>query len=241
MPNYTQPTTHFWQVIRTAAELDQPPHPPYRYRYPAQLPDERFLELPLRSLPDAPEQAVASFIANHAAFSVIETLSDFMADLTRSYQPEVIVGLPTLGLVFAPHLARRLGFANYVPLGYSRKYWYDDALSIPVRSITTPGAGKSLYLDPNVLPRLQGRRVVVVDDAISTGQTTQAALHLIAAAGAEPVALVVAMRQGHGWREKLATLAPHWPERVHGVFDSPQFQLETQGWIPLKHDSRCQE
>ena len=171
---------------------------------------------------------MASFIANHAAFPVIDALGAHMADLARGLQPELIVGLPTLGLTFAPLVARHLGFDNYVPFGTSRKYWYTDALSVPLRSITTPGGGKSLYVDPHIVARLRGRRVVVVDDAISSGQTTAAALALASIAGAEVLGVVVAMMQGQRWRAQLA--AAGGAGAVRGVFYAPRFVRVEGGW-----------
>lgn len=69
-------------------------------------------------------------------------------------------------------LANDLGHQRWIPLGYSRKFWYRDELSTVVKSITSPNDGKCLYLDPNLLPLLQGRTVLLVDDAISSGSTT---------------------------------------------------------------------
>ncbi len=177
---WIRPTTASWQTIRAAADVPVLPQPPFRYSYPARLPDGSYLDLPLRRMAGAPGRAVASLIANQASFDVVEALAGFMAELARPLSPEVIVGLPTLGFAFAPLVAQRLGLPNFVPLGYSRKFWYDEALSVPVRSLTTPEAGKTLYLDPNLLPRLKGMRAVVIDDAVSSGQTTSAALDLLA-------------------------------------------------------------
>jgi adenine/guanine phosphoribosyltransferase-like PRPP-binding protein len=84
-----------------------------------------------------------------------------------------------------PLVAERIGHCRYVPLGYSRKFWYDDSLSEPVSSITSPGAEKRLRLDPNLLPLLEDRRIVVVDDAISTGATAIAAIYLFFSVSAQ--------------------------------------------------------
>jgi adenine/guanine phosphoribosyltransferase-like PRPP-binding protein len=230
--DFIMPTTTFWQTLRPAGTAAESPGPPYRYTYPARLPDGRVLELPLRRSASDPDSAVASFIANHASFAVVDTLGTLMADLARDLQPELIIGLPTLGLVFAPLVARHLGFDNYVPFGYSRKYWYDERLAVPVRSITTPGGAKSLYVDPHVVARLRGRRAVVVDDAISSGQTIAATLTLISLAGGAAAAVVVAMVQGDYWREHLATAAPGWAGEVCGVFYTPRFRYTADGWIP---------
>ena len=60
-------------------------------------------------------------------------------------------------------MARHLGHSRYVPMGYSRKFWYDEALSGAVQSITTPTAGKRVYLDPNLLPLVQPGALLAAD------------------------------------------------------------------------------
>lgn len=231
---WIRPTTASWQTIRAAADVPALPQPPFRYSYPARLPDGSYLELPLRRMAGAPGRAVASLIANQASFEVVEALAGFMAELARPLSPQVIVGLPTLGFAFAPLVAQRLGMTNFVPLGYSRKFWYEETLSVPVRSLTTPDAGKTLYLDPNLLPRLKGMRAVVIDDAVSSGQTTSAALDLLAKVegGVDIAGIVVAMVQGSAWRAHLAAMGAHWPQRMHGVFTSPRFSKAEGGWVP---------
>lgn len=230
-----QPTTGFWQTLCPAG-AETPP--PYRGSYPARLPDGRILELPVRRLPGDPPRAVASLIANHAAFPVVDALASFMADLARPIAPEVIVGLPTLGFAFAPLVAERMGHPNFAPCGYSRKFWYDDSLSEPVASLTTPGAGKRLYIDPNLVARVRGRRVAIVDDAVSSGQTTRAALRLLSRVGADTVAIIVAMMQGRQWHAALAQADLAWPALVRGVFESPRLRWTDAGWVPDDSNAR---
>lgn len=231
-----EPTTGYWQEILPPDDPRGTARPPYRLGYPARLSDGGILMLPLRRLPDG-ERATASLIGNHASFPVVARLAALMAELARPAEADVVVGLPTLGLAFAPDVARLLGHANYVPLGYSRKFWYEERLSEPTRSITTPSGGKRIYLDPNLEPRVAGRRVVVVDDAISSGTTMVSVLTLLARLGAEPVRLVVAMRQGSLWRETLGEHDPAMPGRVHGVFDSPLLRRVPGGWAPIEPHS----
>ena len=156
---YTEPTTGYWQDLTPEIPARFSATPPYRFGYPVTLPCGRILVLPLRRLPDG-DRAVASLIANQASNLVVAALADHMATQARAFDAAIIVGLPTLGLAFASLVAERLGQPRYVPLGYSRKFWYDDALSEPVTSITSPEAGKKLRLDPNLLPLIEGRRVV---------------------------------------------------------------------------------
>jgi len=224
---FVEPTTHYWQTLLPPGRT-QHGAAVFRYAYPAALPDGRTLMLPIRRRADDPSRAVASLIPNQASFDVVEALVGFMASIADALQPDVIAGMPTLGLALAPPVAQRLGHGNFVPLGYSRKFWYDDALSEPVHSITSPDETKTVYLDPNLLPRVSGRRVVVVDDTISTGTTATAVLRLLERAGADTVGLVFAMSQGDAWK---ASLDARWREKVRFVFRSPKFRLGPEGWI----------
>lgn len=224
-------TTDYWQEIVSAETLALRVDPPYSRGYPARLPDGRYLVLPLRAVPGDPQRCVASLIANHASLEVVDALAGFMAERARAFQAEVVVGLPTLGLAFAPLVARGLGFTRYVPFGYSRKYWYDERLAVPVKSLTTPDTGKLLYVDPNLAQSLAGRRVLVVDDAVSTGQTMLSALELLARCGAEVAGIVVAMCQGTRWRERLMR-ADGTPIPVACAFESPRMRRTPGGWVP---------
>lgn len=228
--DFTEPTLAYWQELTGEVPERFAVAPPFRFGYPVALPCGRILVLPLRALPDK-DRAVASLIANQASHAVVAALADHMADEARWLGAELVVGLPTLGLAFAALVAERLGQPRYAPLGYSRKFWYDDALSEPVSSITSPEAGKRLRLDPNLVPLVRDRRVVIVDDAISTGTTAIAACRLLRRLGAEVAGIVVAMKQTNRWLEPLAALAP--PPPVRAGYGCPLFELREDGWWPL--------
>jgi adenine/guanine phosphoribosyltransferase-like PRPP-binding protein len=228
-----RPTTHFWQQLLLPADLAAQSEfslvPPHRFGYPVRLPDGRFLVLPIREVAGAVDRAVASLISNQASFEVVRALAIAMTQLAQKMPCDVIVGLPTLGLVYAPLVAEGLGFPRYVPMGYSRKFWYDEKLSVAVQSLTTPNQAKRLFLDPNQLELVRGRRVLIIDDAVSTGGTLSAAIALLEQAGAQVVGAVLAMRQGNAWRARLGDA---WTDRVAGVFDSPRLRRCEGGWCP---------
>ncbi len=226
-------TTNFWQHLYSDAELSAQTEfslsAPHRFGYPVRLPDGRYLVLPIREVAGAEGRAVASLISNQASFEVVRALATAMTQLAQSMRCDVVVGLPTLGLVFAPLVAERLGFDRYVPMGYSRKFWYDEKLSVAVQSLTTPNQAKRLFLDPNQLELVHGRRVLIVDDAVSTGGTLSAAIALLEQAGAQVVGAVLAMRQGNAWQQRLGSA---WTNRIVGVFDSPRLRRSEGGWCP---------
>lgn len=209
----------FWQSFEPGAGAE----PPFADRYPAAMPDGARLVLPLRDYGDV---AVTGFIANQASIPVAKRIAAWMAEAARPLGAEVVVGVPTLGQVFAPLVAEALGHANWVALGWSRKRWYEDGLSVPASSSTAPGE-RRLWLDPRLLGRLAGRRVLVVDDVISTGTSALAALALLGRVQVRPLALVVAMAQGDRWRAA-------WPAEVpvRAAFATPLFARMPGGWMP---------
>ena len=216
--------SEYWQDFSPKS----PPLASYQDSYPAPMPDGRSLVLPLRDLGDF---AVAGLIANQASFAVLDQLAAWLAPVARAMHPDIVVGLPTLGHFVGSGLARALGHPNWVAPSVTRKRWYDDTLSVPLSSITSPAGGantgRRMWLDPRVLARLAGRRVLLSDDVISTGISALAGLALLRAAGVEPIGLAVAMIQGDRWR---AT----WPAEIPVVtaFETPIFVRGPKGWVP---------
>ena len=227
---WIQTTTGFWQTVDPLSAWRDRMTPPFRFGVPVRVPGDRVLVLPIRPLAGAPDRALASLIANQASFEVAELLSGAMGALARVFQPEIVVGLPTLGMVFAPGVAQALGHTRWVPMGYSRKFWYDEALATTVRSITTPGAGKAIYLDPNQLPLVAGRRILIVDDVVSSAQTLGQVWDLLEHLGGVVVGAVVAMRQGTVWRDALGSSRSNL---LSSVFDSSHLALRDDGWWPV--------
>jgi len=223
----------FWQIVYPRGTFPSAPDRGFFDIYPAELPDGRQIALPIRVLPGDGNSAVASLIVNQASFGVEDALADAMASLAAQGAPDVVVGVPTLGLPLANAVARRLGHGRMVALGTSRKFWYSDELSEPMSSITSPAHAKRIYLDPRMLPLLEGRRVVVVDDVVSSGASMLAVLRLLRSAGIEPAGLVFAMLQGDRWRIPLSELDSGLPEIMSGALVSPRLRTAPDGrWYP---------
>jgi adenine/guanine phosphoribosyltransferase-like PRPP-binding protein len=97
-----------------------------------------------------------------------------------------------------------------------------------VSSITTPTQSKCLFLDPNLMQRLQNRRVLLVDDVVARGTTIAAAQKLLGTVSANPVGAVVAMAQTNAWKTVLADL------KLKAVFTSPLLERRSDGWWPIE-------
>lgn len=216
-----------WQQLYSA-EMPLGAHPDSTFA--TSLLDGRRLRLPIRVLPGGTERGVASLILNQASFEVLDALADTLLGQIAPLQPEIIVAVPTLGLPLAEALARRLGHARMVPLSTSRKFWYDDALSQPISSITTPDQAKRIFLDPRMLPLLDGRRVVLVDDVLSSGTSITAALRLLRTAGIAPLGIAAAMLQGKAWQVRVRDEAPE--AQVFGAIRTPILRRSGETWTP---------
>jgi adenine/guanine phosphoribosyltransferase-like PRPP-binding protein len=206
--------------------------PPYREYYPVTLCNGVQLHLPLQPLPGG-EQAIALLMSNQTPFEVEQEIGILLSKLAAEFSAEVIVGIPTLGLDYARIVARNLGLPDYVALGNSRKFWYSDQLSVPVRSVTSPGANKRLYLDPMLAERLAGKRALIVDDVINTGGSAAAAIELVQRAGGRAIGLCLVLTEGDAWKEVLSAFDPDWTCRVRSLGRLPLFQNTTAGWVPV--------
>ncbi|PKA38818.1 phosphoribosyltransferase [Rhizobium sullae] len=216
----------FWQELHPPGSF--PTDGDFTSFYVAELEDGRQLRLPIRALADG-EHALASLIVNQASFAVLDALAGQLAAKIDHFDIDIVAGLPTLGLTLAAAVAQKLGHARYVPFGTSRKFWYRDDLSVSLSSITTPEQQKRLYIDPRMLPLLQGRRVALIDDVISSGSSIVSGLQLVEACGIEPAVIAAAMLQSGRWREKLAATGAQWPDRTVGVFATPLLERTAEG------------
>jgi adenine/guanine phosphoribosyltransferase-like PRPP-binding protein len=123
---------------------------------------------------------------------------------------------------------------RYVPLGYSRKFWYQDILSTEVSSITSPYGQKKLYLDPNQLELVKGKRCVLIDDAVSSGKTLKSSWNFLEGdqVRAKIEVVGVCMKQGERWKDLLDedSREEGRSKRVKWVFESPLLKAGDEGW-----------
>jgi adenine phosphoribosyltransferase len=163
------------------------------------------LDLPLVPLSD--ELTIALLICVDHGVAFAETAGRELAALLSEFDPEIVVSVATMGIPLAIEVTRSLGLDDYVILHKTPKIHLGETLAEPVRSITTD-AQQKLRLDPARAPALEGRRVAVVDDVISTGASTLAALNLVRRVGGEPVVIGALVTEGSGWSSVLGDGAP---------------------------------
>lgn len=172
----------------------------------------------------APDLAVALFMTIDHGVELIAGACRELADRVRGLAPDVVAGPATLGIPVAIETSRALGLDDYVILQKTPKVHLGDALAVEAESITT-AARQRLLLDRRRVGALAGRRVLLVDDVVSTGGSLAAALPLLDRAGADVVGVGALLAEGTGWRARLGPRA----DLVHTLGTIPLFRRDTDG------------
>lgn len=88
------------------------------------------------------------------------------------------------GIPLAHEMARQAGNAKYILARKAPKLYMRDIFSVSVNSITT-ASEQHLYLDGADAALMNGKRILLVDDVISTGESMAALEALVTKAGGE--------------------------------------------------------
>lgn len=149
------------------------------------------LERSLRLCPINEKLDIAAFIM----FSDVEiTVESAKALLAKAPEFDVILTAECKGIPLAYEMARQSG-KPYVVARKSTKLYMQDVVSVDVKSITTANT-QTLHLDGEKAALLRGKRVLLVDDVISTGESLIALEKLTAAAGGEIVGRAAVLAEG---------------------------------------------
>ena len=102
--------------------------------------------------------------------------------LAKAPKYDYIITAEAKGIPLAHEMARQAGDAKYILARKAPKLYMRDVFSVTVQSITTAKEQK-LYLDGADAELMKGKRILVVDDVISTGESLKALEALVEQAG----------------------------------------------------------
>ncbi len=135
-----------------------------------------------RDLPICPVNE-SLYIAGFVIFGDQELTVACARDLLeRAPEYDYIITAEAKGIPLAHEMARQHGDAKYILARKGPKLYMRDIFSVTVNSITTAKEQK-LYLDGADAALMQGKRILVVDDVISTGESLKALEALVEKAG----------------------------------------------------------
>ena len=105
-------------------------------------------------------------------------------------------------------MARQSGAAKYFIARKGPKAYMPDPIHVEDRSITTAGVQK-LYLGRDDADMIRGKRILLMDDVISTGGSLHAMEELVKLAGGTVAGRVAALAEGDAQnRDDIKFLAP---------------------------------
>lgn len=108
---------------------------------------------------------------------------------------DVIITAESKGLQLAHVVARELGHEFYAVCRKSKKLYMQDGLQTSVKSITT-GEVQTLYLSKHDADLLNGKRVVIVDDVVSTGGSLKGIEEIVRLANGNVVGKAFVLAEG---------------------------------------------
>ena len=102
--------------------------------------------------------------------------------LERAPEYDYIITAEAKGIPLAHEMARQAGDAKYILARKGPKLYMRDIFDVAVQSITT-AKEQHLYLDGADAELMKGKRILIVDDVISTGESLAALEALVEKAG----------------------------------------------------------
>ena len=102
--------------------------------------------------------------------------------LKKAPEYDYLITAEAKGIPLAHEMARQHGDADYFIARKHTKLYMTSVFESTVRSITTD-AEQHLYLDGKDAEKMRGKRVLIVDDVISTGESLRAIEALVEKAG----------------------------------------------------------
>lgn len=114
--------------------------------------------------------------------------------LKKSPEFDVILTAEAKSIPLAYEMSRQSG-KLYIPVRKGKKAYMTDPVCVNVKSITTANT-QVLYLDKKDLDSLKGKRVLIVDDVISTGMSLKALEEFVEIAGGVIAAKAAVLAEG---------------------------------------------
>lgn len=115
--------------------------------------------------------------------------------LERAPEHDVLITAESKGIPLICEMARMSGNERYVLARKGAKLYMRNLFKAEVRSITTDHV-QTLYLDGADAEYMRGKRVVIVDDVISTGESLHALEELVHQAGGNIVGRMAILAEG---------------------------------------------
>lgn len=160
-------------------------------------------DLPLCKLND--KLQIAAFVI----FGDVEMTVNSAAELLKKApEHDIMIAAEAKSIPLIHEMARQSGNNRYIIARKVPKLYMKDLVATEVNSITTEKT-QTLYLDGEDCKAMAGKRVLIIDDVISTGESLHAVETLVQNAGGNIVGRMAILAEGDAKdREDIIYLEP---------------------------------
>lgn len=152
--------------------------------------------LPLFKVND--ELQIAAFVM----FGDVEiTVASAKALLEKAPEFDILMTAEAKSIPLIHEMSKQAGHNDYVVARKGVKVYMANSIMVEVNSITTQSTQK-LYLGEDEVNKIKGKRVVIIDDVISTGDSIKALELLADKAGANIVGKMSVLAEGDAMDRK---------------------------------------
>ena len=130
-------------------------------------------------------------ITKHAAKELLKIAPEY----------DIMITAETKGLPLLYEMARQSNASNYILARKGSKLYMKDVLTVEVDSITTDHK-QILCISGDDVNAMKGKRVLIVDDVISTGESIKALSTLVQKAGGNIVGKMAVLAEGDATERK---------------------------------------
>ncbi len=142
------------------------------------------------------------YIAGFVIFGDCElTIACATELLKRAPEYDYIITAESKGIPLVYEMARQHGDKKWFLARKGVKVYMQNVVGVEVKSITTAAVQK-LYLDGADAEMMKGKRILIVDDVISTGESLNALEALVNQAGGEIVGRMAILAEGDAQERK---------------------------------------
>ncbi len=149
------------------------------------------VDLPILELPS---KIKIAFFNLHGDSSLTEHCGKELAKLCNDC--EVLLTAESKGLQLTHVTARELGMRYYAVARKSKKLYMQDGISVSYGSSITTGKAQEFYLSKHDVDLIKGKKIAIIDDVISTGESIKGLVELANKAGAIVVKKLFVLAEG---------------------------------------------
>lgn len=130
--------------------------------------------------------------------------------LKKAPEFDVMITAESKGIPLVYEMARQAGVNRYLLARKMAKLYMRDVFSVELQSITTEKR-QTLYIDREDADFMKGKRVLIVDDVISTGESVKAVEKLVQESGGIVAGRMAILAEGDAKKREDIIFLEHLP------------------------------